>query len=223
MVTDIRNKIRKIVLEYGTIRDKKYHVIGKPFRVLIGAILSQRTRDAKTDEAAKNLFSVISNPEDIINMGIEKLQNLIKPSGFYRQKSKNIKKLCEILVRDYDGNVPKKREELLRLPGVGFKTADIVSLYAYGIPTIPVDIHVEIVSKRLGLVRKDAKYEETRATLENIFNKKEIPRINSGMVEFGQRVCLTARPKCYMCPLMGVCKYDKKNLNPPRSASVRPV
>ena len=215
MRTGNLNKIRKTILEYDAVRNKKYHIAGDAFRVLVGAVLSQRTRDSKTDEAAKTLFSVISRPEEIVKMNIKRLEKLIKPSGFYRTKAKNIKKLCEILVHDYNGNVPKGREELLKLPGVGFKTADIVSLYAYGIPTIPVDVHVDVVSKRLSLVDKNAKYEETRTTLEKIFDKKEIPRINSGMVEFGQRICLTARPKCYLCPLVGICVYEKKNFVKP--------
>ncbi len=215
MVVQGLNKIRETILEYDTSRNKKYHVRGNAFRVLIGAILSQRTRDQNTDKAAKNLFSVVSKPQDIIKMSLKKLQSLIKPSGFYRTKSENIKKVCEILVSDHNGKVPKAREKLMELPGVGFKTADIVSLYAYGIPTIPVDIHVEMVSKRLGLVRRKAKYEEIRTTLENLFEGDK-QKINSGMVEFGQRICLTAKPKCYMCPLVDVCKFEKKNMNVPK-------
>ncbi|MBI4176912.1 MAG: endonuclease III [Candidatus Aenigmarchaeota archaeon] len=216
MQTGSLNKIRKTILEYDAIRNKKYHVAGDAFHVLIGAVLSQRTRDENTDKAAKNLFSVVSHPGEIIKMRAKRLERLIKPSGFYRTKAKNIRKICEILVNDFGGNVPKDREALMKLPGVGFKTADIVSLYAYGVPTVPVDVHVDVVSKRLGLVGENAKYEEIRTTLENMFDEKEIPRINSGMVEFGQRVCLTARPKCYMCSLVRVCKYDRKNLAPPK-------
>ncbi|MBI4167357.1 MAG: endonuclease III [Candidatus Aenigmarchaeota archaeon] len=207
------NKIRRVILYYDLQREKKHHVSSRNvFQTLLGAVLSQRTRDENTDKASKNLFPVVSKPEDMEKMSLQTIQKLIKPSGFYRQKSKNLKKICEVLIKNHKGRVPREREELLKLPGVGFKTADIVLLYAYGIPTIPVDVHVDVVSKRLGLVEKSAKYEETRKTLEKIFDRKEIPRINSGMVEFGQRVCLTARPKCYMCPLVKVCKYDKKNL-----------
>lgn len=216
MITKGLDKIRKTVLEYDSIRSKKYHTGGNAFRVLIGAILSQRTRDENTDKAAKGLFSVVSKPEEIVKMKTARLQKLIKPSGFYRQKTRNLKKICKILIRDYRGKVPKNREALIKLPGVGFKTADIVLLYKFGVPTIPVDVHVEIVSKRLGLVRKEAKYEETRTALESLFAKKDLPKINSGMVEFGQRICLTARPRCYVCPLVDVCKYEKKNLIAPK-------
>jgi len=207
------NKIHKVILDFDKERKKRYHTSRRSiFEILIGAILSQRTRDQNTDRASKNLFSVVSKPEDLVGMKLASLQKLIKPSGFYRQKAKTIKKLCTILIKELDSKVPRKREDLIKLPGVGFKTADIVLLYSLGEKTIPVDIHVEVVSKRLGLVQKNAKYEEIRTSLENLFKKKDRERINSGMVEFGQKVCLTNRPKCYICPLVDVCKYDKKNL-----------
>lgn len=210
-------RIRKVVLNHAAKRKKRYHVSSRSaFQVLIGAVLSQRTRDENTDRAARNLFSAASTPEKIAGMRTNRLRALIKPSGFYRTKAKNIKRMCEILVRDYGGNVPKDREALMKLPGVGFKTADIVLLYGFGVPTIPVDVHVEVVSKRLGLVGKGAKYEEVRQSLEGLFRKNDLPEINAGMVEFGQRICLTARPKCYICPLADVCKYGKKNLVPPK-------
>ena len=133
------NKIRRIILEYDSLRKKKYHIRSRDtFHVLVGAVLSQRTRDESTDKAAKNLFSVVSKPEDIVKMDVKRLQTLIKPSGFYRQKAKSLKKICKILIRDYGGDVPKDRESLIKLPGVGFKTADIVLLYKFGVPTIPV-------------------------------------------------------------------------------------
>ncbi|MBI3412775.1 MAG: endonuclease III [Candidatus Aenigmarchaeota archaeon] len=200
-------------------RNKKYHVVGDVFHVLVGAILSQRTRDENTDRAAKKLFSVVSSPEEIVKMGVNRLQKLIKPSGFYRQKAKNLKKMCKVLVEEYHGKVPRNRENLLKLPGVGFKTADIVMLYGFGVSTIPVDVHVDVVSKRLGLVDKNAKYEETRKTLEARFDK-DMVSVNSGMVEFGQKICLTAHPKCYMCTLVKICKYEKKNLVPPKKPGI---
>ncbi len=210
------NKIRRVILDHDLRREKRHHVSSRNvFQTLLGAVLSQRTRDEKIDEASRNLFSAVSKPEDMEKMSLQTIQKLIKPSGFYRQKSKNIKKICKALIKNHKRHVPKERGELLKLPGVGFKTADIVLLYGFGIKTIPVDVHVEVVSKRLGLVRKEAKYEETRITLENLFEKKDLPKINSGMVEFGQRICLTAKPKCYLCPLVGVCRYERKNLVKP--------
>ncbi len=207
-------RIRNIVFGYHAIRSRNPKE--SPFRVLITAILSQRTRDSSTEAAAENLFRYASKPEDMLRLGSEKIAHLIEKSGFYRQKSKNIIKLCKILVKDYHSRVPSSRELLLSLPGVGYKTADIVLLYAYGVETIPVDVHVEVVSKRLGIVAKNAKYEEIRKTLESMFPGKQRLKVNSGMVEFGQTVCLTARPKCYMCPLVDVCLYEKKNLTPPK-------
>ncbi|MFH0890151.1 MAG: endonuclease III [Candidatus Aenigmatarchaeota archaeon] len=207
-------RIREIVFKYHSVRS--HHSKESAFRSLVRAVLSQRTRDINTDIATENLFRHASTPEDILKLGSTKIVRLIEKSGFYRQKSKNIVKLCKILVNDYHSRVPSSRELLLSLPGVGYKTADIVLLYAYDVPTIPVDVHVEVVSKRLGLVGKNAKYEEIRKTLEKMFVEKERLKVNSGMVEFGQTICLTAKPKCYMCPLVDICIYEKKNIAPPK-------
>ncbi len=217
------DKIRKVIFEYHMTRNRRRKE--SPFRILIGAVLSQRTRDRNTAIATERLFNVASNPADMSEIGTKKLEHLIKESGFYRQKSRTLKRLCRILEEKYYGRVPSSRELLLSLPGVGYKTADIVLSYAYDVETIPVDVHVEVVSKRLGLVPQNAKYEEIRTGLEKIFPGKERLKINSGMVQFGQTVCLTARPKCCMCPLVGVCVYDKKNLVPPKgwSATACPV
>lgn len=182
------------------------------FKLLITTILSQRTRDANTRKAANNLFSIVSKPEEILELSDKRLQELIRPSGPFRQKSKNIKKLCKILVEELDGKIPKTREELMDLPGVGNKTADIVLSYGLGEPVIAVDVHVEVCSKRLGLVGKKAKYDEIRETLEELTPEKERYVINLGFVRFGQEICLTRRPRCYACPFVKICIYEKKNL-----------
>ncbi len=211
------DKIRKTIFEYHAMR--RHYAKAPPFKILVSAILSQRTRDRNTEIATERLFNVASDPAGMSKIGAKRLEHLIKESGFYRRKSRTLRRLCRMLEEKYYGRVPSSRELLLSLPGVGYKTADMVLLYAYGVETIPVDVHVEVVSKRLGLVPQNAKYEEIGAGLEKIFPGKERLKINSGMVQFGQTVCLTAKPKCYMCPLVGVCVYDKKNLVPPNVRS----
>jgi len=182
------------------------------FKLLITTILSQRTRDENTERAAKNLFSIVSSPEEILKLSDRKLQELIKPSGMYIQKSKNIRELCKILIKDLKGKIPTTREELMKLPGVGNKTADIVMSYGFDQPVIAVDVHVEVCSKRLGLVDKKAKYMEIRESLEELTAEKERYLVNLGFVRFGQKICLTRNPRCYICPFVKICIYEEKNL-----------
>lgn len=213
---DKKEKMQKILKflskEYGREINEMLKMKSKVFKLLITTILSQRTRDENTRKAAKNLFSVISKPEEILNLSDKRLQELIKPSGMFRQKSKNIKRLCKILTEELKGEIPKTREELLKLPGVGNKTADILLSYGFGLPIIPIDIHVEVCSKRLGLVDKNAKYEEMRKTLEELTPQDKRYVVNLGFVKFGQEICLTRNPRCYLCPFTDICTYEKKNL-----------
>ena len=194
---------------YGPAR---HHLAHNRFQLLIGTVLSQRTRDENTEIAEKRLFSVAATPEAILKLPDKKLEDLIRPSGFYKQKAHNIKKICDILIRQYASAVPSSREDLISLPGVGFKTADVVLCYGFGRPTIPVDVHVEICSKRLGFAAKNAKYEEIRKNLEDLVPIKDRFLINLGFVEFGKEICRTYRPKCPVCELKNICEYYKHNM-----------
>ncbi len=111
------------------------------------------------------------------------------------------------MIKDYRVSFPRKRSELLTLPGVGFKTADVVLSYGLGEPVIAVDVHVEVCSKRLGFVRKEAKYEEIRTTLENLVPKEERFLVNLGFVNFGKDTCRTRNPKCEICELNEICDF----------------
>jgi len=208
------NKKEKIILKVLEKHANQHHFrnLKNPFLILIKTILSQRTRDEVTEKATKKLFAKANTPQKILKLNDKKLTELIKPVGFYRQKAKNIKKVCNEILKN-NNKVPDKRESLLKLPGVGAKTSDIVLCYAFNKPNIAVDVHVEVVSKRLGLVKKNAKYEEIRKKLEQIFKGKE-RIINHGFVEFGKNICLTARPRCYMCELDKICPYPDKTHKP---------
>jgi len=209
-----KEKMKKILKflkgRYGREIGARLSMRSDLFRLLITTILSQRTRDENTRKAANNLFFVVSKPEEILRLDDKKMQALIRPSGMFKQKAKNIKKLCKILVEKLDKKIPGTREALMDLPGVGNKTADIVLSYGIGIPTIAVDVHVEVCSKRLGLVRKKARYDEIRETLEELTPERERFLVNLGFVKFGQEICLTRRPRCYICPLLSICEYGKK-------------
>ena len=199
-------KILKVLKKFYYSRKGAVH-FSSPFKVLISCILSQRTKEENTEEASIRLFSIADTPEKIVKLPLKKIESLIKPAGFYRQKAKRIKQASRIILERYGGKVPKKREELMKLPGVGFKTSAVVLSYGQGIPIIAVDTHVNRISKRLGLVKEDANLEEVRKTLEKIFPKKEWKFINLGFVNFGREICKPIKPKCHICELKDICKF----------------
>jgi len=177
------------------------------FRVLIATILSQRTRDENTDRAASALFSKADSPEKILKLSKKKLEELIKPSGPYRQKAKRIKEVSKIILEKYNGKIPKKREELLELPGVGFKTADVVLMYGHGIPSIAIDTHCNRIPKRIGLIYEKSNLEEVKRVLESLIPKKDWYIVNLGLVQFGREICRPINPKCEICPISSCCNY----------------
>jgi len=180
-----------------------------PFKVLIVCVLSQRTKDEVTRKAAQKLFAQVSSPQQILKLDEKEVERLIYPVGFYREKAKRIKKICEILLKEYEGKVPDRREELLKLPGVGSKTADVVLAYGFGKPVVAVDTHVFHIARRLGL-SKGKTPEEVRNDLNRIVPKKFRRLVNLLFVEFGKKVCRTNNPKCKICPIKQFCKYFKQ-------------
>jgi len=201
-------KVERII----KILNRKYKVRPRkedPFIMLIACILSQRTKDETTEEATKKLFNAVRSPEEILSLSTKKLEKLIYPVGFYRQKAKRIKELCKILLESYKGKVPKTREELLKLPGVGFKTADVVLSYGYGEDVVAVDTHVAVISRRLGLTKSEDP-EKIREDLHRLIPVKLRRSVNLLFVEFGKDVCRTVKPKCSVCPLKDYCEYYKE-------------
>ena len=183
----------------------------RPFEVLIHGLLSHRTKDETTFIAQDRLLKVADTPEKMLKLSAKSIQKLIYPVGFYRQKSKNILKSCKILAENYGGKVPRTKEELMQLPGVGEKTSDIVLLFAYGEDVIPVDTHLEVISKRWHLADKKDKPEVVREKLHKLI-RKDRAIINQLLVQFGKEICKAPVPKCYMCPVENLCPYEKKNL-----------
>jgi endonuclease-3 len=209
---------RKNVSKIIQILNKKYHPRpwkSKPFRVLIGVILSHRTRDETSLPATSRLFRRAKNLDGILKLSEKEIAKIIYPVGFYNQKAKRIKAICKILKEKYHGKVPKTREELMQLPGVGGKSADIVLSFAYGEPVIATDTHVAAVSRRLHWTEnKDP--EKIRGDLHMLIPKKYWLLVNNLLVDFGKEVCSSPRPKCYMCFIEKYCPYESKNLKPPK-------
>ncbi|MFH0923082.1 MAG: endonuclease III [Candidatus Micrarchaeota archaeon] len=179
-----------------------------PFRVLIATMLSHRTRDEKTEEATDALFKHYATPKSLAQAPEAEIRALIKPVGFYRVKAKRVKNAARILLKQFNGKVPHKMEELLSIPGVGRKTADCVLVYAFRIPAIPVDTHVHRISNRLGWV-KTKKPEETEHELEKIIPRRFWIVLNELLVQFGQQICKPIRPNCRGCPISLECNYYK--------------
>lgn len=183
------------------------------FELLMETVLSQRTRDENSEKAAKQLFAVARTPRQIMKLPIKRLQNLIKISGPYRQKAKRIKHISKTILEKYKGKVPNTREELMKLYGVGYKTADIVLMYGFNIPSIAIDTHAFQVSKRIGLTDIKDDFEEVKEKLEKLFPKNKWYLINLGFVIFGKEICKPINPLCIKdasnCPFSGFCKAYK--------------
>ena len=179
-----------------------------PFSILIGTILSARTKDETTTKIVKVLFSKYKNPKQLANAKIKDIEKIIKSIGFYHVKSKRIVEVAKIIHTKYKGKVPDDLDTLVALPGVGRKTANCVLVYAYDKPAIPVDIHVHRISNRLGLV--DTKNpEETEQELMKKIQKKYWLEINDTFVMFGQNICKPISPMCNVCKIKKSCKYYK--------------
>lgn len=174
-----------------------------PFQHLVAALLSSRTRDEATASAVQRLFSRIRTPEELAEIDEEEIAELIRGVGFYRVKARRLKELAKKLVEEYNSEVPLKFDELVKLPGIGRKSANVVLAYS-GIPAIPVDTHVHRISNRLGLVNT-ARPEQTEEMLKEIFPVSMWDRVNKAFVGFGQTVCKPVKPLCDECPLRDEC------------------
>ncbi|MCV0430687.1 endonuclease III [Nitrosopumilus sp.] len=183
---------------------------GGPFSILIGTILSARTKDESTTKVVKALFSKYKNAKELANAKLKDVEKIIRPIGFYHVKSKRIIEVAKIIHSQFKGIVPDDLETLVKLPGVGRKTANCVLVYAYEKPAIPVDIHVHRISNRLGLV--DTKTpEETEQELMKKIPKKFWIDINDTFVMYGQNICKPISPMCDVCKIKNICKFYKLN------------
>ena len=179
-----------------------------PFSILIGTILSARTKDENTAKVVKKLFSRYQTPKSLANAKVRNVEKLIKSIGFYHVKAKRIIKVAQIINSQYKGKVPENFEKLIELPGVGRKTANCVLVYAFDTPAIPVDTHVHRISNRLGLVNTKMP-EETEMELRKKIPKKYWLQINDTFVMYGQNICKPISPMCNICKIKTRCNYYK--------------
>ncbi|MCX7857434.1 MAG: endonuclease III [Deltaproteobacteria bacterium] len=175
-----------------------------PFFVLLSAIISHRTKDEITEKVMQKIEGIVNGPEDLVQMSQSELQKLLFPAGFYRNKAKILKDVAETILNNYGGKVPDTLEELLKLRGIGRKTANLVISEGYGKPGICVDTHVHRISNRLGLVKTNHP-EETEFELRNKMPVKYWNDYNWLMVNFGRTICRPISPLCSKCPLNTDC------------------
>ncbi|QGU96055.1 endonuclease III [Clostridium bovifaecis] len=204
----MRNDVDEIlnVLE-NTYPDAQCELIYEnPFQLLIATVLSAQTTDKKVNQVTEKLFKKYNTPQAFAALEQQKLEEEIREIGLYKNKAKNIIALCRMLIDEYNGEVPKTMEELIKLPGVGRKTANVVLSNAFGVPAIAVDTHVFRVSNRIGIAEsKDV--EGTEEQLMKSIPKKRWSKAHHLLIFHGRRTCAARKPKCESCPLAPRCKY----------------
>lgn len=178
-----------------------------PFKILVATILSARTKDETTTKVVNFLFQFIHNPQDFANYSLEEVEEMIYPVGFFRNKAKHLKQLPEVMQKEFNNQVPEDIDDLLKLPGVGRKTANLVRAIAFKKPAICVDIHVHRISNRLGYVNTKTPL-ETEMALRDKLPQKFWINYNSYLVAFGQNHCTPRNPQCDSCPIYDECKRN---------------
>ncbi len=201
IVTILKRENKKYIVPIVTI----VSMTKSPFMVLISCLLSLRTKDKVTAEASNRLFKLADNPENMLGLSINNIEKAIYPVGFYKTKSKRIKEICRALLNDYGGVVPDEIDELLKLNGVGRKTANLVVTLGYGKLGICVDTHVHRISNRLGLVKTKTP-EQTEFALRKKLPKKHWLIYNDLLVTYGQNLCVPVSPWCSKCKIFKYCK-----------------
>jgi len=202
IVPILRREVRKFQVPIVTEMSRRRR---DPFDVLISTILSLRTKDEVTRQAATRLLEMARSPEKMLRFPESEIADLIYPVGFYKTKARTIRQVCRILIEKYDGKVPDDLDELLKLNGVGRKTANLVITLGYGKPGICVDTHVHRVSNRLGYVQTKHP-EETEMALRERLPKEFWIEYNDLLVTWGQNICRPISPFCSKCAIIDYCR-----------------
>ena len=185
-----------------------------PYTLLVAVALSAQATDVGVNKATRALFRVVATPEDMLALGEEKLKSHIKTIGLFNTKAKNVIKAARMLVDEFDGQVPQKRAELEKLPGVGRKTANVVLNIAFGQPTIAVDTHLFRVSNRTGLAPGKTRRAVERE-LEKVIPREFVRHAHHWLCLHGSYICKARRPNCPVCPVEDLCPYPDKTVADP--------
>lgn len=203
-----RNRLNKILYLLDALyphKDNELH-FQSPFELLLGTMLAAQATDRKVNEITGPLFAQYATPEAFLALGTEELEKRIRSIHYCKAKARHIMETCRMLTVDFGGEVPDTREALMRLPGVGRKTANVMLSYAWGKPAIAVDTHVFRVAIRLGLAREKDPL-RTELALEKLIPRKWWTKAHSSMVLHGRRVCSARKPRCEACGLAPYCSF----------------
>ena len=176
-----------------------------PFELLVATILSAQCTDIRVNKVTSEMFKKYNKPEDFANIDINKLEGLIKECGLFRNKAKNIKASSSVILENYNGEVPNTISELMKLPGVGKKTANVVASTAFGVPAIAVDTHVFRVSNRIGFVH-EKNVLDTEKALQNKIDKSRWTKAHHLFIFHGRRCCTARSPRCESCTINKICR-----------------
>jgi len=199
------DKIRKILrATFPNVKTQLKH--RNPFELLVATMLSAQCTDKQVNSVTKELFKNLKTPYDFANASNKTIEGLIRSTGFFRNKAKNIKNSSRILIEKYKGNVPDSLDELIKLPGIGRKTANVVLGSAFGISGIAVDTHVARISKRLGLT-ENIDPVKIEFDLMKIIPQKAWSDFSLQLIYFGRAVCKARKPSCKVCPLNDLCLH----------------
>lgn len=176
------------------------------YKVLVSCLLSLRTRDIITEKIAPELFKAADAPGKMAKLPLARIRKIIRPINYYKTKAKRIKEISKVLVKNYNGKVPSDMDELLKLKGVGRKTANIVVVYGFGREGMPIDTHCHRIPNRIGWIKTKTP-EQTEQALRQLLPKKYWHDFNDLFVQFGQNICTPRSPKCGICPLTRWCDY----------------
>ena len=192
-----------------------------PYTLLVAVVLSAQATDASVNIATRDLFDRVKTPQQMVDLGEKRLREAIKTIGLFNTKAKNVIALSEALIRDHGGNVPRTREELQALPGVGRKTANVVLNTAFGEETFAVDTHVFRVCNRTGLAPGKS-VDEVEAKLERVVPQPFRRDAHHWLILHGRYICKARLPECWRCPVIDLCRYKPKTPPPEaRSTSAR--
>jgi len=207
----IENRIGKIIEilnnTYPHVKTQLNHAT--PFQLLTATILSAQCTDTQVNKVTETLFKTLKNPEDFVEIEQSLLEDLIRTTGYYKNKAKNLKNCAKVLMEKYGGVVPDNLTDLVSLPGVGRKTANVVLGSAFGIPGIVVDTHVSRISQRLNLT-KNKNPVKIEFDLMEIISKEEWDGFSLRLIYFGRQYCRARKPLCKDCPLYTLCEYPEK-------------
>jgi endonuclease-3 len=201
-------KIQQILKKtYPEVKTQLHHA--NPFQLLVSTMLSAQCTDKQVNQVTKVLFQKLKTPQDFASASNETIEALIRPTGYFRNKAKNIKNCATHLLDKYNGRVPQSMDELTELPGVGRKTANVVLGSAFNIPGMVVDTHVARISKRLGFTESDNPV-KIEYDLMKIIPKDNWNDFSLQLIYFGRAICTARKPACPTCPLYNLCDFPDK-------------